>query len=156
MWKNKTLIKIADTSFNNYSFEFTPTGTCAGSNLLYIANHLSYKCRNNLNIYKKNELESFIGIFNPKKSDIIVRVIYRHPSMDLTDFNYNYLKLVSAIFYQIFIFRQMIDPQKLWKMFFISSKKPFSFLRYSNFCIIVFPSFFPCQPLLKRLIQEKS
>ena len=27
-------------------------------------------------------------------------------------------------------------------MFFISSKKLFSFLRYSNFCIFVFPSFF--------------
>ena len=33
----------------------------------------------------KNELEStFIEIANPKKSSIIVRVIYRHPSMDLT------------------------------------------------------------------------
>ena len=59
-----------------------------------------------------------------------------------------YLKLVSAIFYQIFISHQMIAYQKLWKMFFISSKKFFSFLRYSNFCISVFPSFFPCQPLL--------
>ena len=48
--------------------------------LLYIANHLSYKCRNDLNIYKKNELEStFIEIVNPKKSNILVGVIYRHP-----------------------------------------------------------------------------
>ena len=37
------------------------------------------------------------------------------------------LKLVSAIFYQIFIFNQMIALQKLWKMFFISSKKLYSF-----------------------------
>ena len=57
------------------------------------------------------------------------------------------LKLMSAIFYQIFIFNQMIALQKLWKMFFISSKKLFSFLRYSSFCISVFPSFSPCQPL---------
>ena len=49
-------------------------------------------------------------------------------------------------FYQIFIFYQMIALQKLWKMFFISSGKLFSFLRYSNFCIFIFPSFFPCQP----------
>ena len=28
------------------------------------------------------------------------------------------LKLMSAIFYKIFIFPQMIDLQKLWKMFF--------------------------------------
>ena len=35
------------------------------------------------------------------------------------------LKLVSTIFYQIVIFHQMIALQKLWKMFFISSKKLF-------------------------------
>ena len=40
---------------NNYSFEFTPTKTSAGGALLYITNHLSYKCHNDLNIYKKNE-----------------------------------------------------------------------------------------------------
>ena len=57
------------------------------------------------------------------------------------------LKLVSAIFYQIFI-NQMIALQKLRKMFFILSKKLFSFSRYSNLCIFVFPSFFPRQPLL--------
>ena len=45
---------------------------------------------------------------------------------------------MSAIFHQIFIFHQ-----KLWKMFFISSKKLFSFSKYSNFCIFIFPSFFP-------------
>ena len=51
---------------NNYSFEFTATETSAGGTLLYIANHLSYKCRNDLHIYKKNELEStFIEIVNP-------------------------------------------------------------------------------------------
>ena len=86
-------------NLDNYSFEFTPTETSAGGTLLYIANHLSYKCRNDLNIYKKNELEStFIEIFNPKKSNIIVGVIYRHPSMDLTDCNCNHLnKLLENI-----------------------------------------------------------
>ena len=58
-----------------------------------------------------------------------------------------HLKLVSAIFYHIFIFHQMIALQELWKMSFISPKKLFSFSRYSNFCIPVFPSFSPCQPL---------
>ena len=38
----------------------------------------------------------------------------------------------------------MIALQKLLKIFFISSKKPFSYSRYSNFCISVFPSFSPC------------
>ena len=51
----------------NYSFEFTSTETSVFGTLLYITNHLSYKCCNDLNIYKKNELESvFIEIANPK------------------------------------------------------------------------------------------
>ena len=40
---------------------------------------------------------------------------------------------VNVIFYQIF----MIALQKLWKMFFISSKKLFSFLRYLSFSIFI-------------------
>ena len=75
---------LNNLNLNNYSFEFTPTETCAGGTLLYIANHLSYKYRNDLNIYKKNDLEStFIEIVNPKKSNIIVRVIYRLPPWTL-------------------------------------------------------------------------
>ena len=49
-------------------------------------------------------------------------------------------KLVSAIFYQIFIFSPNDSPSKTMKNVFISSKKLFSFSRYSNFCIF-FPSF---------------
>ena len=81
------------------SFEFTPTETSAGGTLLYIPNHLSYKRRNDLNFYKKNELEpTFIEIVNPKKSNIIVGVIYRHLTIDLIDFNCNYLnKLLENI-----------------------------------------------------------
>ena len=41
---------------------------------------------------------TFIEIVNPRKSNIIVGVIYRHPSMDLADFNCNYLnKLLENI-----------------------------------------------------------
>ena len=60
-----------------------------------------------------------------------------------------YLKLVLTVFYQFFIFQQVISLQKLWKMFFISSK--------SSFCtqdiqIFVFPSsplFFPVSHFLR-------
>ena len=58
---------------------------------------------------------------------------------------HKYLKLVSAILYQIFIFDQMIGLQKLWKKFFISSKNLFSFSRYSIFC-----NFFPSFPTLSK------
>ena len=75
------------------------TDTFAGGTILYIANHILHKCCNNLNMYKKNELEStFIEIVNPKISNIFVGVICRHPSMDLTDFNINCLnKLLENI-----------------------------------------------------------
>ena len=61
-----------NSNLNNYSFEFTPTETSAGGTLLYITNHLSDKCCNDLNIYKKNELEStFIEIVNPKNQILL-------------------------------------------------------------------------------------
>ena len=66
-------------SIKNYSIEFTPTESSAGGTLLYIAKHLSYNPRQDLNIYKKNELEStFIEIMNLKKSNIIVCTIYKY------------------------------------------------------------------------------
>ena len=43
---------------SNYSFEHTPTESSSGGTLLYVANHLSYKGRSELNIYKKFEIES--------------------------------------------------------------------------------------------------
>ena len=61
---------------NNYSFEFTLTETSVGGIFLYIANHVLYKCCDDLNIYKKYDLEpTFIEIVNPKKSNIIQGVI---------------------------------------------------------------------------------
>ena len=60
------------------------------------------------------------------------------------------------LFFKKFIFCQMIVFQKLWKIFFISSKNLFSFSRYSNFCIFAFPYFSPCQSLLESLIQYKD
>ena len=55
---------------------------------------------------------------------------------------------LSAIFIIFLYFHQMIALQKLWKMLFISSKKLFSFSRYSIFCISVLPSFSTSRPLV--------
>ena len=61
-----------------------PTESLAGGTLIFVANHLVYKPRADPQIYKKPDLESsFIEIINPKKSIIIVGVIYRYPKMDL-------------------------------------------------------------------------
>ena len=58
------------------------------------------------------------------------------------------LKPVSAIFYQFLFFHQVAALWKLWKMLSISSKKLFSFLRYSNFHISLLPSSSPYRLLL--------
>ena len=77
---------------NNYSFEQTPTESSVGGTLLYIAKRLSYKIRNDLKICEKIELEStFIEIINPRNTNIIDSVIYKHPKTDVTDFNNNFL-----------------------------------------------------------------
>ena len=81
-------------NIGNYSSEFTPVQTSADGTVLYIANHLLCKFCNGLDVNKKDELEStFIEIVNPRKSNIIVSVIYKNPSMDLADFNINYLNI---------------------------------------------------------------
>ena len=49
----KQVYLLNKLNLNNYSFEFTVAETSAGGTLLYIANHLLYKRRNELNIYKK-------------------------------------------------------------------------------------------------------
>ena len=73
-----------------------PTESHADGTLLYINNKLSYKLRQDLCIYKSSELEStFIEIINPKKkTNIIIGCIYRHPTMNLNEFNNNYLNIL--------------------------------------------------------------
>ena len=70
----KIIYLISNINLNIYSFESKPTGSTAGGTLFYIANHLSYKPRNDLNLYKTIQLESifFIEIKNPKKNNTIV------------------------------------------------------------------------------------
>ena len=44
----KQLSLLNNFNLNNYSYEFTPTETTAGGTLLHNANHLSYKCCNEI------------------------------------------------------------------------------------------------------------
>ena len=53
---------------------------------------LPYKCYNELNIIENESQCNFIEIVDPKKSDILVVVIYRPSSSDFTDSDFNYLK----------------------------------------------------------------
>ena len=66
--------------------------------LLYIASHLSYKPRPDLNIYKFNQLEStFDERINPTKSNIVIGCIYKHPNRDVPDFKNNCLNQIFEI-----------------------------------------------------------
>ena len=69
----------------------------------------------------------------------IFSLIYsKHSRVLLLEPGQNNLKLVSAIIYQNFISHQMVALQKLWKMFFISSKKLFSFFKFLYFRLPLF------------------
>ena len=68
-------------SISNYSYEFCPTEANAGGTLIY-------KTRNDLKIYKSFELESaFTEMCNPKKTTIIIGCIFKHPNMNINEFN---------------------------------------------------------------------
>ena len=98
--KNFDIIAVSETkiskktsltsniNLNNYYFETTPTESTAGGTMFYVSNHFSYKSRTDLNMYKKDQLEStFIETINSKKSNIVVSCVYKHPNMDVLDFN---------------------------------------------------------------------
>ena len=88
----KNELPSIDISIPNYIYKFCPTEANAGDTLIYIRDHSSYKTRNDLKIYKSFELEStFIEIFNPKKTNIIIECICKHPNMNINQFNDDYL-----------------------------------------------------------------
>ena len=59
-------------NLNKYSFEFTPAETSADGTFIYIANHLSYKCRNDLNIYKNKELNLLLLKLSVRKNQVVL------------------------------------------------------------------------------------
>ena len=66
----------------------TLTAASCGGALLYINKNINFKLRNDLKIYEYKELESvFIEIINRKGKNTIVGCIYRHPCMEVTEFN---------------------------------------------------------------------
>ena len=76
----------------------TPTVSTKGGVLIYVKNGINFKPRNDLLIYKSKELESFfIEIINPKETNTIVGVIYRHPCMDELIFIDDHLKKIIDI-----------------------------------------------------------
>ena len=98
IWITKS--RISETNFSptnialaSYAIEQTPTKCNAGGTLLYINSKHSYKIRKDLKLYKPHKIESvFVEVIMPKKTNIIVGCIYRHPDNNIDDFNSNYLR----------------------------------------------------------------
>ena len=74
------ITSIFDVSLNEFKHYHSPTESKNGGALLYVANHLNSKSRNDLNeiMYKTKVLESvFLEIINPAKKYMIVVCIYK-------------------------------------------------------------------------------
>ena len=63
---------------------------------MYISVDIDFKPKNDLKIYESKMIESlFIKIIYKNESNAIVGVLYRHPSMDMDDFNEVKLELLK-------------------------------------------------------------
>ena len=86
----KNIDPIFDTELEGYASYQTPTEGDKGGVTLYISKNHKCKRRKDLDsiIYKTNELESvFIELIRNNKKNIILGCIYRHPKMEIAEFN---------------------------------------------------------------------
>ena len=82
---------LTSVQLAGYSIEYTPTEYNNGGTLRYVKKGINYKLRKDLQIYKPRQLEStFIEVVQNKER-IIIGCLYRHPSMELSEFNNHYL-----------------------------------------------------------------
>ena len=90
----KNIKTKVNLDIDGYKYYYTPTESEKGGTLIYISDKLNSKPRLDLEkqLYKSGILESSVlEIMNPRKKNILVTCIYRHPSMDLKEFNEDFL-----------------------------------------------------------------
>ena len=97
---SKCWLKLKKSPINSvqvpwYNFEFTPTECNNRGTALYIKKRLNYKLRNDIQIYNSKQLESTFIEITQDKEQIVLGCIYRHPSMNLEEFNSDYLPKLS-------------------------------------------------------------
>ena len=86
----KNITPTYDINLKGYKHYYTPTESVKGGALIYINEQYNSKPRKDLDTlaYKTDQLESiFVEIINPGKKNTLIGCIYRHPSMDLKEFN---------------------------------------------------------------------
>ena len=70
---------VHDIDLPDYHYESTPTEANKGGTLIYVADKLNYKPRNDLEIYESKNIESTcIELINKKGKNTIVCCIYKH------------------------------------------------------------------------------
>lgn len=90
----KNITPTVNFSLPGYSIEHTTTESSCGGALLFISDKLLYRPRKDLTqlLYKTKNLESiFIEVTQPKKTNIIIGTVYKHPMMSIDEFNIEYL-----------------------------------------------------------------
>ena len=90
----KNMEPKVDIKIDDYQFPVgTPTEASKGGVLIYAKEGINFKPREDLNIYKSKELESyFIEAINEKGKSTIIGTIYRHPCMDQNEFTDDYMQ----------------------------------------------------------------
>ena len=82
-----------NTDIWRYNIEHTLTKFKAAGWLLYISDRISYKLRNDLDVYCPKQLESvLIEVLFSNKPSQIINTIYKHPSMNVSTFTNDHLK----------------------------------------------------------------
>ena len=92
----KDVLPISDYNMAGYNCYHTPTESAKGGAALYIDDIYITKRRNDLEkiLYKSGKLESvFVEIVIKNGKNIIVGCIYRHPTMDIEEFNSHYFSI---------------------------------------------------------------
>ena len=82
----------------SYTCILTKTEAAAGGTAIYIRYSLTFKIRNDFKLLKEKFLEStFVEIIQPKRENIIIGCVYKHPTLCKKEFINDYLspKLLS-------------------------------------------------------------
>ena len=89
--KNKERLLVIDIP--RYDYEFMGTEGEKGGTLIYISQDLIYKNRSDLNVSQAKQLDStFREVVNENSKNNIVRCIYKHPNMPVTEFISDFLE----------------------------------------------------------------
>ena len=96
--QDEPAVNISLPGYRNPIHTFTEASN--GGVCFYISVDIDFKPRNDLKICEIKKIESlFIEIINKNGSNAIVGVLYRHPSMDMDEFNDVKLELLLSKLY---------------------------------------------------------